>query len=505
MALSLLQDAQTRGLAAALAGMKRDEERSLSMSPPMSTNPSSMYSGLHPVAAASALGMLSPQLLAANRTAAALMAARLPMSTLATSLFPHHPALFGAWPQPSPVPPMNGPHSPPASPLSPIMSSKKLSHHTNNNTHSKNNNLLSPTTGEVPNKKPRKINVKKEFMSPHTQSIDIPDVYPTGPISPPSSGSSPNSTHDVPVVSLPKDPSRDKCFTCKICNRSFGYKHVLQNHERTHTGEKPFKCPECQKRFTRDHHLKTHMRLHTGEKPYECSHCDRKFVQVANLRRHLRVHTGERPYSCNMCEARFSDSNQLKSHNMIHDGEKPFECDRCHLKFRRRHHLMHHKCGIQSPPTPALSPAISEMGMSDHKSAASSSFGSEESNDRLKSALSMKHLDDLPLDLSDDRASHNISRSTVDSDKQGSKLGLFRQIPVMEEQLLHCNLPEQTEPEDLSIRSPRSGGSVQSPPSSHHDDPDDLEDLDDAAALYMELQKKERASLLNHIRTPYSC
>ena len=40
----------------------------------------------------------------------------------------------------------------------------------------------------------------------------------------------------------------DKVFTCPICHRSFGYKHVLQNHERTHTGEKPFECKECHKR-----------------------------------------------------------------------------------------------------------------------------------------------------------------------------------------------------------------------------------------------------------------
>ena len=62
---------------------------------------------------------------------------------------------------------------------------------------------------------------------------------------------------------------REKVFTCNVCNRSFGYKHVLQNHERTHTGEKPFECKECHKRFTRDHHLKTHMRLHTGERERE--------------------------------------------------------------------------------------------------------------------------------------------------------------------------------------------------------------------------------------------
>ncbi|XP_015925394.1 uncharacterized protein [Parasteatoda tepidariorum] len=138
--------------------------------------------------------------------------------------------------------------------------------------------------------------------------------------------------------------NRDKQFMCKICDRAFGYKHVLQNHERTHTGEKPFECKECSKRFTRDHHLKTHMRLHTGEKPYHCSHCDRQFVQVANLRRHLRVHTGERPYACTLCSSRFSDSNQLKAHLLIHEGIKPFHCKKCSGRFRRRHHLVHHKC-----------------------------------------------------------------------------------------------------------------------------------------------------------------
>ena len=153
---------------------------------------------------------------------------------------------------------------------------------------------------------------------------------------------------------------KDKVFTCKTCNRSFGYKHVLQNHERTHTGEKPFECKVCHKRFTRDHHLKTHMRLHTGEKPYSCTHCDRQFVQVANLRRHLRVHTGERPYKCDVCLSCFSDSNQLKAHILIHKGEKPFTCEKCNGKFRRRHHLMHHVCPM-APAGSSSQQAIDPM------------------------------------------------------------------------------------------------------------------------------------------------
>ena len=160
----------------------------------------------------------------------------------------------------------------------------------------------------------------------------------------PRAADSPGSGSTTSTTTTVGQTGRERTFQCPVCNRCFGYKHVLQNHERTHTGEKPFECRECQKRFTRDHHLKTHMRLHTGEKPYHCTHCDRQFVQVANLRRHLRVHTGERPYACELCESKFSDSNQLKAHMLIHKNEKPFTCDKCLGKYRRRHHLMHHKC-----------------------------------------------------------------------------------------------------------------------------------------------------------------
>uniref|UniRef100_A0A1A9UR18 C2H2-type domain-containing protein n=1 Tax=Glossina austeni TaxID=7395 RepID=A0A1A9UR18_GLOAU len=479
MALSISMEAQTRNLAAALAGMQKsdsDVDGPLSLSPPMSANSSIntvMYPSIQQAAAATAYNMLSPsQLLAANRqAAAAFMAAQIPISTLASTLFPHHPAaLFSSWPmantQPHSLPLSTTPQSPPASPHSPVNNNNN-----NNNNNALNNNnsknmrsLSSPTAvvseNDVPTKRSRKLSVKKDLTP---LSTDIPmnanDLYnSSGPISPPSSGSSPNSSaHEVnsPVNGT---SSRDKSFTCKICSRSFGYKHVLQNHERTHTGEKPFECPECHKRFTRDHHLKTHMRLHTGEKPYHCSHCDRQFVQVANLRRHLRVHTGEKPYTCEICDGKFSDSNQLKSHMLVHNGEKPFDCERCHVKFRRRHHLLNHKCnGLQSPITPVLSPAMSDEYSTmtyDQKS----SYGSEESLDIGKPILSTPltnhhnyntHGDEeTPLDLSEDGSGSN--NDELSYRKIHDIRRVFRLPPP---QVMHLpnDIPEQTEPEDLSM------------------------------------------------------
>lgn len=509
------------GLARALASMKHDHDElnkssvSPSINPSLPKDTAGLYAGLFQGGHGSPISMFSPQMLAANHTAAALMAARL--ASAAPNFYPHH--LLGNWQ----MPPNNT--SPPISPISPalsVKSVKKINNNNNivstttkelmpnnNNTITNNNfkggKIIEPITVKKTATKRKTTRVKKELMSSptyHPFGMDIPqivhDISP-GPISPPTSGSSPQSigsiehqspsSSSVPTTST-KDPTRDKHFTCKTCSRSFGYKHVLQNHERTHTGEKPFECPECSKRFTRDHHLKTHMRLHTGEKPYHCNHCDRKFVQVANLRRHLRVHTGEKPYTCDLCQTKFSDSNQLKAHMLIHNNAKPFQCHSCNARFRRNHHLRNHKCNINSPPTPAMSPAMSI----DNKSASSRSDASEHSLDLSITVMKQMHLKQelqarrqqpptfvtmetnendshqLPLDLS-------MEDGSECNEKRNRKSHDVRRILRMPTQILHVptDLPEQTEPEDLSMHSPRSASPISNV--------DDLDDLDDAESL----------------------
>lgn len=471
-------------------------------------------------------------------------------------------ALFSPWT----LPPNTT--SPPISPISPSLSVKKqLNNNTNinnnnssiltvnpdhmsmnnncikNNNNVKSRNLFAYGAGQKANnnnnltqnstraKSKRKTTVVKgmatspvshlPYQSMQADNMDLSGhVVSPGPISPPTTGSSPQSTGSLdhpntsgssstiaPVAPAKpkgtKSVNRDKIFTCKTCDREFGYKHVLQNHERTHTGEKPFVCPEpnCNKRFTRDHHLKTHMRLHTGEKPYHCDFCDRKFVQVANLRRHLRVHTGDRPYKCVVCDSNFSDSNQLKAHMLVHNDEKPEKCDACGTRFRRRHHLTNHKCRIVSPPTPVMSPAMS-IG---NKSTSSRSDISEHSLDVQNNAMlniyasnqraflqeyaaakAMAMEDDaMPLDLSTDDSPEAV-------EKRNRKSHDVRRILRMPPQIVHIKSeePVQTEPEDLSMHSPRSASSALS-------NVDDLDDLDDAASLYRKHNRAQSISSCN--------
>ncbi|KAK0159582.1 hypothetical protein PV327_010678 [Microctonus hyperodae] len=344
------------------------------------------------------------------------------------------------------------------SPLSPTPSTKSHSRRANNN-HNINNNIVSSSADRVKKTKGsvRKRGPKNKIInSSQIAMIDTSLVSP----SPPKS-ISPEATKD----------SRDKVFTCGVCSRSFGYKHVLQNHERTHTGEKPFECPECHKRFTRDHHLKTHMRLHTGEKPYHCSYCDRQFVQVANLRRHLRVHTGERPYVCDVCSTKFSDSNQLRAHVLIHKGEKPFECERCLMRFRRKHHFLQHKCSpSNNNKSQRASPSVAS---DDFEEELDIDIESEIDESGRKSATSVRS--------TSSRVQNDLSMPVTQSHIQ-MPLNLTRiKTPAID-------IPEQTEPEDLSMSTGRlrphshshsSGDSPlsQSPISDNGHDYDD-DDLD---------------------------
>lgn len=124
--------------------------------------------------------------------------------------------------------------------------------------------------------------------------------------------------------------TRDRRFSCSLCNYVAGDLPTLKQHVRTHTGERPFECAECGKRFSAGTSLSVHMRLHTGEKPLLCRvpGCGKRFSESSNLTKHMRTHALGRAFKCCVptCEKSFQRADQLKRHlKTVHRDIGAFE------------------------------------------------------------------------------------------------------------------------------------------------------------------------------------
>uniref|UniRef100_A0A8C6LRV2 C2H2-type domain-containing protein n=1 Tax=Nothobranchius furzeri TaxID=105023 RepID=A0A8C6LRV2_NOTFU len=111
--------------------------------------------------------------------------------------------------------------------------------------------------------------------------------------------------------------SGQKPFACELCGQRFGEKAYLTRHMNVHTEHKPFACGHCGIRFSRKEYLTRHMSVHTGHKPFVCGHCGKRFYKKAHLKTHVSIHTGQKPFACELCGKRFCQKSNLNKHMRV--------------------------------------------------------------------------------------------------------------------------------------------------------------------------------------------
>lgn len=79
----------------------------------------------------------------------------------------------------------------------------------------------------------------------------------------------------------------DESYECTVCAKKFAFKRSLERHLiAIHSIGNGVRCPVCEKACVNNYDLNQHIKSHTGERDFYCEVCGRGFINKACLRRH---------------------------------------------------------------------------------------------------------------------------------------------------------------------------------------------------------------------------
>ncbi|XP_022190378.2 zinc finger protein 43-like isoform X2 [Nilaparvata lugens] len=138
---------------------------------------------------------------------------------------------------------------------------------------------------------------------------------------------------------------REGRINCKQCDMRFYYDRDLQRHALTHAPVATHKCDKCHLSFKYKNSLWRHNQVaHLRILRFQCGICSKAFTTKLTLQDHTRTHTGERPYQCEVCGKSFFSRSQCVSHARRHNPEKYFifRCQVCGKRYSQKNLLTIH-------------------------------------------------------------------------------------------------------------------------------------------------------------------